>query len=433
MRFEREIPEKEIISRGGKMSKIVRLPQYKWTDEREVEYHLPDNWDVTTYDFAGANRPVMNPAQVKAAITSPIGSPRLRDLARGKKKVIILFETMIQPARLSKAVTALLEELKEGGINDNQIEFICANGGEQIWTLEDFKNKLGADIPSRFPVFNHCPFMNCTSVGKTSYGKRVEVNTEVMSCDLKITIVGNLPHGRFGFTGACSIIMPGISSYEALTQYNKLGIIQGGFTYKRGLAEGNPNTLDAMEMAKMVNIDFTVNILQNNWGEPVAVYAGALEPAYWAVVKDGNSHFHVDCPRDNDIVIANTFAQPHLAVFHRGDDAMRYIKPTGGSVVIITNVIAGQVILYNASSFGKTIGGIQFTRHPIPGNIDHYVIHSEFPEARTPDNYDQKDRVKINCINSWTDVVLSLLNWHGSKAKVAVLIDAPLSIDNRSL
>ena len=35
------------------MSKVVRLPQYKWSEhEREVEYHLPDSWDVTTYNFA---------------------------------------------------------------------------------------------------------------------------------------------------------------------------------------------------------------------------------------------------------------------------------------------------------------------------------------------------------------------------------------------
>ena len=415
------------------MSKIVRLPQYKWTNEREVEYHFPESWDVTTYDFAGANRPVMNRAQVKAAITSPIGTTRLKELARGKKKVVILFETMIQPARLSTAVSAILEELKDGGINDDQIEFICATGGEQIWTREDFKNKLGEDIPSRFPVFNHCAFMNCTPLGKTSYGFKAEVNTEVVSCDLKITVVGNLPHGRYGYTGGGSIVMPGLSSIDTYSQYDKLGIMQAGFTAKRGLADGNPNMLDAIEMAKMVGIDFTVNILQNNWGEPVAIYAGALEPAYWAVVKDGNSHFHVDCPRDNDIVIANTFAQPHLAVFHRGDDAIRYIKPTGGSVVIITNVVAGQVILYTAGAFGKSIGGTHFTQHPIPPNINHLIIHSEFPEARTPDNFAEKDRSRLSCLNNWTDVVLSLQNWHRAKAKVAVLIDAPLSIDNRTL
>jgi hypothetical protein len=183
-------------------------------------------------------------------------------------------------------------------------------------------------------------------------------------------------------------------------------------------------------MAKMVGIDFTINILQNNWGAPVAIYAGALEPAYWKAVKDAKSHFHVNCPKDNDIVVGNTFAQPDLAVFHRGDDTMRHVKPTGGSAVIITNKVSGQVILYTAGAFGKSIGGTHFTQHPIPANVNHLVIYSEFPEARTPDNFAEKDRAKLRCINNWTDVVLSLLNWHGSNAKVAVLTNAPLSFDN---
>ena len=416
------------------MSKIVRLPQYKWAEnEREVEYQLPDSWDVTIYDFAGANRPVMTQSQIKVALASPMGSPRLKELALGKKKVVILFESMIRPARLSKVVSSLLEELKEGGINDDQIEFICANGGEQCWTLADFKSKLGADIPSRFPVFNHCAFMNCTPLGKTSYGSRVEVNTEVMSCDLKITIDGNIPHGRYGMTGAGSTVMPGISSHDVFAQYDKLGLSQPGFTARRGLAEGNPNILDAIEMAKMARIDFTVNILQNNWGEPVAIFAGAIEPAYWTVVKEAKSYFHVNCPRDNDIVIANTFAQPDLGVFHRGDDGMQYIKPSGGSLVVITNKASGQVILYTASAFGKSIGGMHFTQHTMPDNVKHLIIHSEFPEARTPNNYAEKDRAKVSCLNNWTDTVLSLQNWHGSKAKVAVFINVPLSFDNRTL
>ena len=414
------------------MSKVVKLPQYKWTEmEREVEYYFPNSWDVSTYDFAGANRPILTSMQIRKSIVSPIGSPRLRELARGKKKVVVIFETMLQPTRLSSTISALLEELKEGEVKDDQIEFICANGGEQTWTLNDFKQKLGADIPVRFPVFNHCAFINCTFLGKTSRGNKVEVNTEVMSCDLKITIVGNIPHGRYGFTSGASLVMPGVSSYDSFAQIDKLGIAQTGFDAKRGFAEGNLNTLDAIETAKMVGVDFTINILQNNWGQPVAIYAGDLESAFWAAVKDAKSHFHTDCPRDNDIVIANTFAQPDLGVFHRGDQARHHVKPTGGSVVVITNKPSGQVILYTASAFGTSIGGIHFTRHPIPGNIDHYVIFSEFPEARTPDNYAAKDRAKINCLDSWTDVVLSLLNWHGSTAKVAVFVDVPLSFDNR--
>ena len=415
------------------MSKVVRLPQYKWSDhEREVEYHLPDSWDVTTYNFAGANRPVLSPAQIKAAITTPIGSPRLKDIARGKKNVVIIFEDMTRPARLSRVVPVLLEELAEANIKNDQIEFICANGTHQNWTLDDFKKKLGADIPSRFLVFNHCPFMNCTPLGKTSYGTRVEVNTEVMSCDLKITLSGNLMHGSYGISGGGKTVMPGVSSYDAIAEHHMLthktfqqNRKQAGFVNERGFAQGNSMALDAMEMAKMVGIDFSVNLMQNNWGEPVAIFAGALEPAYWAAVEDAKPHFQVSCPKDNDIVIANTFAKANEA-FVVFNDGVQYVKPSGGSLIIITNVSSGQLVHHLYSAFGKNIGGRSWSpsyRLAIPGNVNHFIFYSEFLEAKLLDTIAEKDRAKVSYLVNWTDVVLSLQNWHGDNAKVAVLTD----------
>ena len=105
----------------------------------------------------------------------------------------------------------------------------------------------------------------------------------------------------------------------------------------------------------MVGIHFSINLVQNNWGEPVAIFAGALEPAYWAAVEDA-THLQVSCPKDNDIVIANTFAKANEA-FVVFNDGVQYVKPSGGSLVIITDVYSGQLIHHLYSAFGKNIGG----------------------------------------------------------------------------
>ena len=52
---------------------IVKLPQYIWYNPREVEFPLPDSWQVKTYNITGYNRPAMTLAKIKTAITSPIG------------------------------------------------------------------------------------------------------------------------------------------------------------------------------------------------------------------------------------------------------------------------------------------------------------------------------------------------------------------------
>jgi len=202
------------------VANVIKLPAYQWYDPREVAYPLPDGWKVTVYDIAGADRPVMTYDQIKTAIASPHGAPRLREIARGKKKVVILFDDLTRGTRVSKIAPAVLEELKEAGIADSQIEFICAQGAHQAWDRADLVKKLGEAIFNRFPVYNHVPFMNCTYLGNTSYGSRVEVNAEVMSCDLKVGIGGIVPHASYGYGGGGKIIMPGVSSYDAISAHH---------------------------------------------------------------------------------------------------------------------------------------------------------------------------------------------------------------------
>ena len=69
------------------MANIIKLPQQSWYNPRELELPLPDNWQVEVCNMAGYNRPALNGEQIKAAIANPIGTPRIRDMARGKKEV----------------------------------------------------------------------------------------------------------------------------------------------------------------------------------------------------------------------------------------------------------------------------------------------------------------------------------------------------------
>ncbi len=101
------------------MTNIVKLPQYLWYDPREVEFPLPDSWQVTVHNIAGNNKPVMKADEIRAAITSPVGMPPLKELARGKKEVVILFDDLTRSTRVHEIVPFILEELAEAGITDD--------------------------------------------------------------------------------------------------------------------------------------------------------------------------------------------------------------------------------------------------------------------------------------------------------------------------
>ncbi|MFH0846561.1 MAG: lactate racemase domain-containing protein [Chloroflexota bacterium] len=418
------------------MAKVIKLPSYQWYDPKEVEYSIPDSWQTTVYNIAGCNRPVLSPEQIRASINSPFGSPSLRELARGKKKVVIIFDDLTRGTQVSKIAPAVLGELAQGGIKDDQIEFICANGAHQAWDRADFIKKLGKEIFERFPVYNHCPFLNCTSLGKTSYGTKVEVNAEVLSCDLKVGIGGVVPHASYGYGGGGKIIMPGVSSYDAITMHHsqtheawREERKRSGASYNYGFAEGNPLVLDALETAKIAGLNFIVNAIMNCWGEPVAIYAGAPEATYWAAVKEAKTHYRVVAPQDNDIVIANAFCKGDEA-YHALQTALPHVSRKGGDLVLAVSSPLGWVFHYLGGSHGKTIGGRTWARMAAPAYINHIIIYSEFPEARTRDRFAEKDQNKVLLMSDWKGVVANLLKWHPAQAKTAVFVDGTIQVSS---
>jgi len=407
----------------------VKLPEYSWYEPREVEYPLPDNWRVTVHNIAGYNKPALKPARIGKAVKSPIGMPPLRELAKGRKEVAILFDDLTRSTRVFEIVPFILEELAEAGIKDSQIRFIAAIANHQALDRLSMVKKLGEDILRRFPVYNHCPFLNCTDIGTTSYGTKAMINSEVIHCDLKIGIGQIVPHPQYGFSGGPKIIVPGVAAYETVVAHHgkthepwkedrrKHNLPSGGYV------EGSPVTGDAVEIAKMAGLDMIVDCVVNLWGETAAVYAGALEPAYKEALKEVKKHYLAVNTGDNDIVIANAFdkaAEYSMAM----SSAIPAIKPSGGDVVIITNSPSGQDIHYLFDSFGKTISGSLGRSMGVPPHIGKLIIYTEFPEIRILDRY--LDRDKVLLMNDWNQVVRTLEKTHPKGAKVAVYPNADI-------
>ncbi|MBA7591499.1 hypothetical protein ES708_33657 [subsurface metagenome] len=83
---------------------VIKLPQLAWYGTKELELSLPDSWPVKFYNMSGSNRPAMKPEAIRAAITNPIGSPPIRELARGKNEAVIIFDDMTRVTRTYEIV-----------------------------------------------------------------------------------------------------------------------------------------------------------------------------------------------------------------------------------------------------------------------------------------------------------------------------------------
>lgn len=405
----------------------VKLPQYAWDNPREFEFPLPDGWQVSVNNFAGYDKPAATDEQIRQAIRNPIGMPPLREMARGKKEVVIIFDDMTRSTRTYRIAPVVLEELAAAGIRDEQIRFIAAVANHQALDRSSLAKKLGEDIISRYPVFNHCPFMNCVEVGTTCYGTTAYINAEVMNCDLKIAIGSILPHPQYGFSGGRKIVIPGVSSYDTVQAHH--GVSHEEWKAERrqsgvpmiGTIENSPIHEDACDIADFVGLDMLINTTVNGWGDPVRVFAGAMRPTYEAAVAEAIGHYTAPFSADNDVVIANTYVK--ASEYNMAFSTLPALSRNGGDLVVITNSPMGQVIHYLFDSFGKTIHGKVHHTVQLAPHVKNLIIYTEYPEGRIVDRYAPiKERVMMT--SNWDEVIEKLKSSSGENARVAVYPNA---------
>jgi len=345
--------------------KSVTVPNKMWFGNTKLRLTFPDRWEIMHCLMNGHNEPEITSAQMEEAFDAPIGSPRLSVLAKGRSKVAIIFDDISRPTPVYLALPYILAELKEAGIPDSAIRFVCALGCHGAHTYQDFRKKLGDAVLDRFPVYNHNIYENCTYVGETSQGTRLSVNSEVMACDLKIGIGTVVAHPNTGFGGGGKIILPGVSAIDSIEHYHSLE----SKAWKEGKAdivgmgnyEKNPMARDFMEAANLAGLDFKVDFAVNGEGKACAVFCGRLEDEFKQAVKYATHHYACKIVPATDIVVVNTYAKGNeavMGVLH----GMAMLVEKGGNFVLIMDCPSGQVVHYLLSSFGKTVKGRRFQK-----------------------------------------------------------------------
>lgn len=412
----------------------VTLPQLPWHGTKELKLTLPDSWQVEFYHMEGFNRPALTPGEIKAALASPIGTAPLREVARGKKEVVIIFDDMTRVTRAAGIIPHLLDELAGAGIGDSAIRFVCALGCHGALTRLDFVKKLGAPVVARFPVYNHNAFAHCSYAGTTgTYGTRLYLNEEVMKCDLKIAIGLVAPHPATGFGGGGKIILPGVASFETAKHNHRAAMKdarghQDNPIMGMGIFDENPMRLDCQEAATLAGLDVLVNCMVNLWGETVALFAGDPITSYAAAVSEAKKHYHTRRAQGENIVIANTFTKASEAIAVGLGTAFKAAGTEGSDIVLIANAPEGQVTHYLLGTFGNEPAGAMSFQVKVPPHIRRVVIFSEYPDLAGRNYIETSDRVLF--VQTWGEVVKILSEGTASQVKVALYPGADIQYSN---
>lgn len=408
---------------------VFTLQQNMWQGFEPVKIELPDDWDVQYHGIAADAQRALSREEIRAKINAPYGIKPLRELARGKQRVAIVFDDISRATPTQILAEIALEELHAAGVQKDQIRFICALGCHGAHNRYDFVNKLGERIVREYMVYNHNCYENCTLIGTTRRGYEVKINSEFMSCDLKIGLGAILPHVFNAFGGGSKLLFPGIAHIDTIQESHKTAInFARSHAIVSAAAMGDMRVdgmrLELEEMARMVGEFFKIDCLYNTRQEIVDVYAGDPIEEYYAAIPAAKALYVTPRAKDRDVIIVNANARANEATiaFSLGSIAA---AETGTDIVIIDHTRMGQVTHYLLGTFGDNAPGRMFGQSPRRNERINRII-CYMPHHSLEDSFFFGNREKQIYVDTWEEVMQLLTPCHGAGTRASVLADGTM-------
>jgi hypothetical protein len=219
---------------------------------------------------------------VRRAMEHPIGTAPLAELARGKKKVVILASDHTRPVPSKVIIPQMLAEVRRGN-PDADITILIATGCHRETTRDELVAKFGADIVQNEKIYVHdCDDVAMlTSIGTLPSGGACIVNRLAVEADLLLAEGFIEPHFFAGYSGGRKSVLPGVCSRTTVLANHCAEFIDSPFA-RTGVLEGNPIHRDMMWAARRAGLAYIVNVVINEEKKVVYAVAGDMEAAHEA-------------------------------------------------------------------------------------------------------------------------------------------------------
>jgi nickel-dependent lactate racemase len=268
---------------------------------------IPDASLIGVYQAPGIKPDGSEEEVIQAGIAHPIGAPRLRDAVQAGARVLILCDDVTRETPAHLVVPYLLEELHAAGVSDDNVHFVMALGTHRDMTPEEIENKLGPDIPRRYPVENHRwnDESSLVYLKTTASGLEIHINKKMHWADFVIGIGIIFPHAVAGFSGGGKIVVPGICG-EA-TSGDMHWLMYGVPPVEHYGSVDNPVRRVIDEVAMEAGFNYLVDCVLNTDGEVVGLVAGDPLQAFRAGCAISRCVHSVTVPCRADIVIFDSY------------------------------------------------------------------------------------------------------------------------------
>jgi len=281
--------------------------QVKLTTQTLGEIKVEPANFMGAYGPTDLKSPGLSDSDIAQRILTTVGTPPLRELARGKRKILIVTDDNTRATPVSRLLPPVLDELKKAGVTEDQITFLIGLGTHRPMTDEEIRAKFGTDIAGRFQIINH-EWDNpqaLVSLGSCELGFEIVINRLATEADMILAVGSVVPHATVGFSGGGKTIMPGICGEKTIedTHWKALDFPMAGI-----LGNFDNSVRQAVvSVCRKTNLAAIINTVLFNDNEVYDLVVGDVDAAHRRVVDACLDVYGVRVPGKADIVIAEAY------------------------------------------------------------------------------------------------------------------------------
>lgn len=218
---------------------------------------------------------------VRRAMQNPIGTPRLSELVKGKKNIVLLASDHTRPVPSKVIFPLMVEEIRRGN-PDASVTILISTGCHRGTTKDELVDKFGKEVCDTYPILIHdCDTSEVVRLGSLPSGGDLLVNKAAVDADLLIAEGFIEPHFFAGFSGGRKSVFPGVTNRMSVMANHCSAFIDNPHS-RTGILENNPIHKDMVYAAGAAKLAFIVNVVIDSDKKVINAFAGHYNDAHLA-------------------------------------------------------------------------------------------------------------------------------------------------------
>lgn len=285
----------------------------------EIRLSVPEGSEVYESSFP---EPTGSAADlVLEAVLTPIGTPPLR-VALSRRKpgdVVVVVSDVTRPIPYAEFLPEFLREIEAAGVARGEIILLIATGMHRPSTPQERREMLGAQVAADYTVIDHEAGDNSDLVdlpAGSASGARVRLNRRFMEAGFRIVTGLVEPHFMAGFSGGRKAVCPGLASLDTIRSFHGERSLSDPAARNANL-DGNPLHEEAVSVARLAGVDFSLNVVLDGGRRLVRAFAGELAAAHGAACGFVRECACREVGREADVVLTSSGGYPLDATFYQ--------------------------------------------------------------------------------------------------------------------